>query len=73
MPADNSSKGSSEARSELNEPVWSVVSFERCEASGLTYDAAVSRISQLDAAGVPGLCIVSDEAAGRVAASSKVQ
>ena len=52
--------------SELNQPRWSVVSFDACEASGLTYPAAVKVLAEKEAAGVYGLCIVTDEAAHRV-------
>ena len=51
---------------ELDQPRWSVVSFDACEASGLTYPAAVKVLAEKEAAGVYGLCIVTDEAAHRV-------
>ena len=54
------------AVSELDLPLWSVVSFDVCEASGLTYDAAVKLMAEKEAAGVYGLCIVTDETAQRV-------
>jgi hypothetical protein len=54
------------AQSELDMPIWSVVSFDVCEASGLTYHAAVKMMSEKESAGVYGLCIVTDEAAARV-------
>jgi hypothetical protein len=57
--------GSTE-RSELDEPIWSVVSFDRCEASGLTYAAAAQKMAELDARKVSGLCVVTDEAASRI-------
>jgi len=52
--------------SELVMQRWSVVSFDVCEASGLTYDAAAKLMAEKDAAGVYGLCIVTDEAAERM-------
>lgn len=52
--------------SELEQPIWSVVSFDRCEASGLTYFEAVDRIATLEEEKVPGLCIITDDAAQRV-------
>lgn len=52
--------------SELELPLWSVVSFDACEASGLTYAAAVKLLGEKEAAGVYGLCILTDEAAGRL-------
>ena len=54
------------ALSELELPRWSVVSFDTCEGSGLTYNAAVELLAEKEAAGVYGLCIVTDEAAGRL-------
>jgi hypothetical protein len=51
---------------ELEWPRWSVISFEQREAVGLTYDQAVTLISELDSHGVAGLCIVTDDAAARV-------
>ncbi|MEO8041569.1 MAG: hypothetical protein ABI646_03065 [Acidobacteriota bacterium] len=55
------------AKSELDLPQWSVVSFDKCEASGLTYNAATKLMSEKEAAGVYGLCIITDEAAANVA------
>lgn len=52
--------------SELSEPRWSVISFERREAGSLTYSRAAALLSQLDGDGVAGLCIVTDEAAQRI-------
>lgn len=52
--------------SELDMPRWSVVSFDVCEASGLTYSAAAKLMSEKEAAGVYGLCIVTDDAAANV-------
>ncbi|MBK8305416.1 MAG: hypothetical protein WBC19_13500 [Pyrinomonadaceae bacterium] len=51
---------------ELDEAIWSVVSFERCEAHSLTYEQAAALLSELDARGVSGLCIITDDAALRV-------
>jgi len=52
--------------SELEQPLWSVVSFARKEAGGLTYTEAERKLAELDSAGVTGLCIVTNEAAARV-------
>ena len=52
--------------SEVNEPRWSVVSFEKCAAKNLTYAAAVEKLKQLAAEKVSGLCIITDEAAARI-------
>ena len=51
---------------ELREAFWSVISFDKCEASGLTYAEAEQKIAELDAKGVSGLCIVTDETADRI-------
>ena len=51
---------------ELREPLWAVVSFEKREAGGLTYDEAAKKIKQLAKKGISGLCIVTDEAAERI-------
>lgn len=52
--------------SELNEPRWSLVSFERREAGGLTYPQAARLMEELDSNGIAGLCIVTDTAASRM-------
>jgi hypothetical protein len=52
--------------SELNVPQWSVVSFETCLASGLTYEGAAKKMKQLKAKKISGLCIIMDEAAKRI-------
>jgi len=52
--------------SELNEPRWSVVTFEICAANGLTYDEAAKELKKLEAKKTSGLCIVTDEAAEKV-------
>lgn len=59
-------KGTETAMSELDLPQWSVVSFDKCEASGLTYRSAVDELARNEAAGVYGLCIVADAAAARI-------
>ncbi|MEP7214173.1 MAG: hypothetical protein ABI791_13935 [Acidobacteriota bacterium] len=53
--------------SELDEPRWSVVSFERCEASHLTFADARKKLAELEAAKIAGLCVVTDDVAERVA------
>ncbi len=52
--------------SELDMPRWSLVSFDKSEVSGLTYAAAAKLMAEKEAAGVYGLCIVTDEAARRI-------
>ena len=53
--------------SELDAAIWSVISFDRCEAAGLKYAQAVQKLKELEANKVLGLCIVTDDAAERVA------
>ena len=55
-----------EPESELTSAQWSVVSFDKCEASGLTYADAAKLLAELDEKRVAGLCIVTDEAASRL-------
>lgn len=52
--------------SELNEPRWSVVTFDESAANHLTYAAAVQKMAEFEAAGLSGLCIVTDETAARI-------
>lgn len=52
--------------SELDQPIWSVISFERVERNDLKYSEAVLTMSGLEARGIPGLCIVTNETAGRI-------
>jgi hypothetical protein len=52
--------------SELNEACWSVVTFENCAASNLTYEEAVEKLKKLEAEKISGLCIITDEAAQRM-------
>lgn len=52
--------------SELSELRWALISFERCEASGLTFEQAAERLAELEKRGVAGLCVVTDEAAARI-------
>ena len=58
--------------SELDQPRWAVVSFNECTASGLSYEEAKRLIEQLSAE-VPGLCIVTDEAAQKMYGEEKVK
>lgn len=54
------------AASELEEPRWSVVSFDGLAAAGLTYAQAVKVMAELDAEKITGLCIVTDEASANL-------
>jgi hypothetical protein len=51
---------------ELNDPQWSVVSFDKLEAGGLTYSQASALTDELNSLGVAGLCVVTDAAAFRI-------
>jgi hypothetical protein len=53
-------------KSELEEARWSVLSDRGCEASGLTHENARKLVHRLGGEGRHGLCIVTDEAAGRM-------
>ncbi len=52
--------------SELERPMWAVVSFDRIEVSRLTYAQAVFVMNELASQGIAGLCILTDEAARRL-------
>jgi hypothetical protein len=55
--------------SELDETAWAVVSFDRTEVSRLTYAQAVFVLNELASQGTTGLCIITNEAAARIARS----
>ena len=52
--------------SELAIPGWSVISFEGVAMSGLSYEEASRWLEKLNEQKISGLCIVTDEAAGRM-------
>lgn len=52
--------------SDIEEPAWAVVSFDRVEAGGLTYAEAVRLMAELDREGLAGLCVVTETAAARM-------
>ena len=58
-------------RSELDAPVWSLITFDKCAANGLTYADAAEQLEKLKAENVSGLCIVTDEACARITAKKK--
>jgi len=62
-------KSAGKSESELDLPIWSVISFERCEASGLSYNDATEKVKELEQEQVAGLCIVTNEAAIRISSS----
>ncbi len=64
-PASAASVAEAEVSSELDEPRWSVVSFDKREAGGLTYRQAAELLGVHDKYGTHGLCIITDDAAKR--------
>lgn len=66
MIADETTEIQAAPASELLDHIWSVVSFDRCEASNLTYPEAEQKLEELLAKNVYGLCIVTDNAAQKV-------
>jgi hypothetical protein len=64
--AENEPEQRTETPSDLDQAVWSVVSFDRREAGGLTYRQAAELIAFMNGRGAAaGLCIITDEAAAR--------
>ena len=53
-------------KSDLDDPIWSVISFDELEAGGLTYRQASDVIDELGRHGISGLCIVTDDAAAEM-------
>ncbi len=60
------SEGGDESLNELLRPIWAVVSFERCEATGVTYAEALQTVIELETRSVAGLCVVTADAAARI-------
>ena len=58
-------------QSELDKKIWSVITFDSCAASGLSYAEAAENLEKLKAEKVSGLCIVTDEVAARMTAKKK--
>lgn len=56
--------------SELSAPRWAVITFEKCVAKNLSYEEAARKLAKLKRQKISGLCIVSDEAAGRIKTNS---
>ena len=52
--------------SELDKHQWSVISFDKTEAGGLTYAQAEALMAELDSCGITGLCVVTGAAAARL-------
>ncbi len=53
-------------KSDLASNQWSVISFDGCIESGLTYDQAAAKMALLSIEHVAGLCIVTDKAAAEI-------
>ena len=70
LPPEEENVSTENFPNELREAIWSVVSFDKCEAGNLTYPEAEQKIKELEAQNVSGLCIVTDEAAARIAAKN---
>lgn len=66
-PPMDEEKAAEACLDELDQPIWSVISFERCEVAELVYEEAFVKLTELEARGIAGLCIVTDTAAARVA------
>jgi len=57
--------------SELNEQRWAVLSERGCEAHGLNYNDAHLLMRALVREKISGLCVITDDAAHRVARTEK--
>jgi hypothetical protein len=57
--------------SDLEEQSWSVLSDRGCEAGSLTHEEARRLVHRLGGEGRHGLCIVTDEAAGRMSTPTR--
>ena len=57
--------------SELGKEKWAVISDRGCEATGLTHEEARRLVHRLAGEGRHGLCIMSDQAAGRLSSTEK--
>lgn len=67
MPAETvQTQTQPEPSNELDSPVWAVISFERVEAGGLDHASASRLMEALQEKDVPGLCIVTNDAAERI-------
>ena len=58
--------------SELEKGRWSVISERGREAAGLAHEEARRLVHRLGGEGRHGLCIITDEAASRLAESAEV-
>lgn len=51
---------------ELNQPIWAVVSSDRCEATDLTYTEAGIKMAEFKSRRIHGLTIITAAAAARI-------
>ena len=65
MADEQAQRAEEPAASELEEPIWAVVSFEKIEGMNLTYEEASTKLAELEAQEIPGLCVVTNQAAIR--------
>jgi hypothetical protein len=65
LPAEATDSGET-ASSELELPLWSIVTFQDVAVRGLSYEEALKWMEKLRAQNISGLCIVTDEAAARI-------
>jgi hypothetical protein len=68
LAEDKVAPAEAEFKGELNEPRWAVIGAGDRTVRHLTYEQAVECRNVLDAEGIFGLCIVTDETAERVLA-----
>jgi hypothetical protein len=57
--------------SEMEQPRWSVVTYESVAISNLTYAEALDWVRKLDSQKISGICIVTDEAAIKISSNQK--
>lgn len=61
-----SKKAAENFSSELEKPIWSVVSFEKILENNLTYHEAARKIAEFSEQKISGLCIITDQAARNI-------
>ena len=66
---ENSAEKREDFTSELDAPVWSVISFEKRVGQNLNYADARAMLDKLVGEKVSGLCIITDEAAEKMSAN----
>jgi hypothetical protein len=67
LPKPPTSRPVRRVRSERAEyPKRAVISFDRCEAAGLTYGEAAEKMCELESRRIAGLCLVTAETAARL-------